>query len=453
MGISILKIINEIAIIYLGMGISILIIYGLWKGKNREYIDVEIGGIIIIIMTLLLSNSIIQTLGLILGLIINILGYSIMGKKEKIVDGIRKWELPILKLFVILGFLIIISAKDFLYLYIGIESISLTFYLLAGIRTGGVQQEASLKYFILGSLGSGLLLFGIVWIYKETGSIDYIEINNILDNKIGPIFIIISLLLKMAAAPLHMWAPDVYEGSPTYITAIFAMYPKLVYLYTIYDLIIGAFYNYQDLISNILMISGLLSITVGSIAAINQTNFKRFIAYSGISHTGWILLGLSTFSDIGLVASFIYLIIYIIMNINTFGVILSFPVFNISHLIGFFKNHPFFGSLLTLNLMSMSGIPPLFGFVSKFFILYALYISNNFFIALVALAISIVGAYNYIRIIKNMAFMPSKFTAPDTFALPLSLSLSLLLAISSWFTLTGIYLTYPLLSLLINSLF
>jgi NADH-quinone oxidoreductase subunit N len=123
---------------------------------------VEIGGIIIIIMTLLLSNNIIQTLGLILGLIINILGYSIMGKKEKIVDGIRKWELPILKLFVILGFLIIISAKDFLYLYIGIESISLTFYLLAGIRTGGVQQEASLKYFILGSLGSGLLLFGIV---------------------------------------------------------------------------------------------------------------------------------------------------------------------------------------------------------------------------------------------------------------------------------------------------
>lgn len=284
MDINITTIMDEITVINIGLAINILLLYGLKNGRDREYIDIEIGGIMVLIMTLVLSNNIIEKLGLLIGLIINILGYSIIS--NKIIDGIKKWELGILKLFIILGLLIIISSKNFLYLYIGIETISLTFYLLAGIKTGGTHQEASLKYFILGSLGSGLLLFGIVWIYKETGSINFIEISNLLDSKIGPVLIIISILLKMAAAPLHMWAPDVYEGSPTYITGIFVMFPKLVYLYILYNMITGVFYNNQELISNILNISGLLSIGLGSIAGINQTNIKRLIAYSGISHTG-----------------------------------------------------------------------------------------------------------------------------------------------------------------------
>lgn len=450
MDINLTTILDEITIINIAITINLLLLYGIKNSRDRTYIDIEIAGIMVIIMTIILSNNIIEKIGLIIILLINLLGYSIIN--NNIIDGIKKWELGILKLFVILGFIIILSSKNFLYLYIGIETISLTFYLLAGIKIGGTHQEASLKYFILGSLGSGLLLFGIVWIYKETGSINFIEISNLLDSNIGPILIIISILLKMAAAPLHMWAPDVYEGSPTYITGIFVMFPKLVYLYILYNLITGVFYNNQELISNILNFSGLLSIGLGSIAGINQTNIKRLIAYSGISHTGWILLGLSSYNTLGLIGSFIYLIIYIIMNINTFGVLLSFPIYNISHLTGFGKLHSFFASLLTLNFMSMTGIPPLFGFISKLLIIYSLYISNNIIFAIITLIISIIGAFNYIRIIKNMFFINTYYTAPDTFSQCISFTLSLLLAISSWFILTGIYLTIPLFSLLIFNL-
>jgi proton-translocating NADH-quinone oxidoreductase chain N len=447
------NLINQLTIIYLSIGIGIMILYGLWQGKDREYKDLEIGSIILIIISILISTNIIEKGGLLIGLIINLLGYSIIdnlmdnkfNKKESIINGIRKWELIILKLFIYLGYLIIIQAHDWIYIYIGIETISLTSYLLAGIKTGGQQQEASLKYFILGSLGSGLLLLGIVWIYKETGTIELI---NILDNQFGTILIIFALLLKLAAAPFHMWAPDVYEGSPTYITSIFAIYPKLVYIYIIYFLMTGTFSSYQIIISDILSIVGILSIIIGSIAAINQTKLKRFIAYSGISHTGWILLGLSTANTIGFIASFIYLIIYIIMNIFTFSLILAFNYSKIAEFSGFIKNHPLLSSLFSLNLMSMAGVPPLVGFVSKIAILYALFINNSYFIAIIAIIISIIGAFNYIRIIKFMSFLSSSYYSPDS-TYSISLTLSLLLAISSWFIISGIYLIIPLIQLII----
>lgn len=444
-------IINQLTLINLSIGMGILILYGLWQGKDREYVDIEVGSIILLIISIIISNKILEQGGLIIGLIISLLGYSIMNnqnqkQKEMVINGIRKWELIILKLFIYLGYLIILSAEDWIYIYIGIETISLTSYLLAGIKTGGQQQEASLKYFILGSLGSGLLLLGIVWIYKETGTIELI---NILDNQLGAILIILSILLKLAAAPFHMWAPDVYEGSPTYITSIFVIYPKLVYIYLLYTLMTGVFSSYQSTISNIFIITGILSIAIGSIAAINQTKIKRLIAYSGISHTGWILLGLSTFNIIGFISSFIYILIYILMNIFTFGLILAFNYSKIAEFTGFLKTHPLLSSLFSLNLMSMAGVPPLVGFISKIGILYALFISNSYFVAIFAICISIIGAFNYIRIIKYMSFISSSYNAPDSNP-SISFSLSLILAISSWFIISGIYLIIPLLKFIIT---
>lgn len=445
MEISIINsIINNLTIVNICLGIAILTIYGLWQGKDREYIDIEIGVLITLIISFILTNNIIEKGGLLLGIIISLMGYSIMNKD---IEGIKKWELPILKLFIILGYLIIISAKDLINLYLGIEAISLTLYLLAGIKTGGQQQEASLKYFILGSLGSGLLLFGMVWIYKEIGSIEYIDIFNLLENTLGINLIIIAILLKMAAAPLHMWAPDVYEGAPTYITFIFAIFPKYVYILILYILMTGAFSNFINNISEILMISGILSIGIGSIAAINQTKIKRLIAYSGIGHTGWIILGLSTNSIIGYIGSMIYILIYIIMNINTFGIILSYSTLNIGHLTGLLRSHPLIASILTLNFMSMAGVPPLLGFISKVLILYALFITNNILFAIITLIISIIGAFNYIRIIKNMTFITPTHVSPDAFSLPISKTLSLLLAATSWLLFTGIYLTLPIIEI------
>ena len=438
------SIINNLTIVNICIGISILTIYGLWLGKDREYVDIEVGVIITLIISYLLTNNSMEKGGIILGIIISLMGYSIMIKE---IDGIKKWELPILKLFIILGYLIIISAKDLINLYLGIEAISLTLYLLAGIKTGGQQQEASLKYFILGSLGSGLLLFGIVWIYKETGSIEYIDIYNLLENTLGINLIIIAILLKMAAAPLHMWAPDVYEGAPTYITFIFAIFPKYVYILILYILMTESFSNFISNISEILMLSGLLSVAIGSIAAINQTKIKRLIAYSGIGHTGWILLGLSTNSIIGYIGSIIYIIIYIIMNINTFGIILSYSTTNIGHLTGLLRSHPIIASIFTLNLMSMAGVPPLLGFISKVLILYALFITNNILFGTIILIISIIGAFNYIRIIKNMTFITPTHVSPDAFTLPISKTLSILLAATSWLLFTGIYLTLPIIEI------
>jgi NADH-quinone oxidoreductase subunit N len=442
------NIINNLTIINICIGISILTIYGLWLSKDREYIDIEIGAILILIISFILSNNLMEKGGIFIIIIINIIGYSIMNKD---IDGIKKWELPILKLFIILGYLIIISANNLINLYLGIEAISLTLYLLAGIKIGGKQQEASLKYFILGSLGSGLLLFGMVWIYKDIGSVEYIDIYNILDNPLGINLIIIAILLKMAAAPLHMWAPDVYEGAPTYITFIFALFPKYVYIIILYLLMTNAFSNFITNISEILMISGILSIMIGSIATINQIKFKRFIAYSGIGHTGWIILGLSTNNIIGYIGSIIYILIYIIMNINTFAIILNYTIDNISQLMGLLRSHPIIASILTLNLMSMAGIPPLLGFISKLLILYALFLTNNIIFAIIALIISIIGAFNYIRVIKYMTFITPTYISPDAFTKPITKTLSIILGITSWLLITGIYLTLPIIQIFIIS--
>lgn len=356
---------------------------------------------------------------------------------------IFNYEFTLLILLSLLGIFLIISARDLIIMYLAIETLSLSLYVLAAVvRSSTYSSEAGLKYFVLGALGSGLLLFGCALIYYSTGLTNFDALSNFVtldpafSNQfsantdshaiyqsrsflIGAVFLIISLLFKLAAAPFHMWAPDVYEGSPTVVTFFFAVVPKISILYLLYKLLFGPFVciffpsdsGFQGL-QLLLVISGVLSIFVGTFAAIYQNRIVRLMAFSAIAHIGFILLGFATGSFASFYSSFIYIILYIFMSINTFTFILS--VYS-SHqykyfadLLAFAKYHPVLAITFSLTLFSIAGIPPLAGFFSKYYILLSL-IDNHFYIvSSIIVVLSVISAYYYIRIIQWMYFSSSR---------------------------------------------
>ena len=318
----------------------------------------------------------------------------------------------------VIGFLIICNSNDLLILYLGIELYSLSFYVLATInRWSQKSTEAGLKYFVLGSLASGLYLFGTSIIYFITGELNYNgiyayiasgEISNLLIT--GCYFLLIGLLFKIAAAPLHMWAPDVYEGAPLLITALFATIPKLPLLVALINLLYGPlvtmFYEIQPLIITCVVFSML----IGSIAGLNQIKLKRLIAYSSISHVGFILLGLSLGTTAGVKASLIYVFIYSITTIALFAVIFLFikKTDYITEIAGYGKRNPILALSLSLLLFSIAGVPPLAGFYSKFLILYESLNKGFYFLTIIAVISSTIALIYYIRITKWMFFKDSK---------------------------------------------
>jgi NADH-quinone oxidoreductase subunit N len=321
-------------------------------------------------------------------------------------------EFTILILISVLGMNIIISSKDLIMLYLGIELLSLSLYILAAIkRNSEYSTEAGLKYFILGAVASGIYLFGSVIIYLITGSTEYISIENYLNYEttinIGAIFIIIALLFKLAAAPFHMWIADVYEGSPTIVTAFFAIVPKISILGALIILLTGAFSGIYNSLQTILIISTILSLIVGAIGALNQSKIKRIFAYSAIGHIGFIFLGLITGSLNGYIASLTYIFIYIIMTIFTFTVILilyknsATPITNI---IGLSRNNKILALSFALVLMSIAGVPPLAGFLSKLLVLNAAILSQLWLITIIAIITSVISAFYYLQLIKLMFF-------------------------------------------------
>lgn len=326
---------------------------------------------------------------------------------------IIEFEFQLLIILSIIGLLLLISSNNLIMFYLSIELSSLSLYILAGIKKNSeLSTESSLKYFILGSLSSGLLLFGITLIYIFTGELDLINIFNLIwyHNQIeiilSLIFILITMLFKLAAAPFHMWAPDVYEGAPTIVTAFFATAPKLAILTVTINLIWFNFYNYINLFENILIFSIILSLFIGSIGALNQTKFKRLIAYSAITHVGFLLLGLLSISIYSLEATIIYIIIYIIMNLATFSIVLT-TLKNtnyISELSGLSRKNLLLAISLSIILFSIAGIPPLAGFISKYFILLETINNQYIFLTILAVIASSIAIFYYIRIIKWMFF-------------------------------------------------
>jgi len=332
---------------------------------------------------------------------------------------IFKIEYPILILSSVLGMMVMISSNDLIVFYMGLELQSLALYVLATFNRDQLKSsEAGLKYFVLSALSSGLLLYGCSLIYGFSGSTNFDVISNQLNSNeyiltFGFVFILVGLAFKISAVPFHMWAPDVYEGSPTSVTLFFTMVPKIAALTVFIRFLYVPFLNLIDQWQMIVIFLSIGSMLFGAIAAIGQTNIKRLIAYSSIGHIGYILAGLTTGSNDGIQSSIIYIFIYVIMNLGLFSCLLMLRrndqyYENIDDLSGLSKNHPLLSLSLLIILFSLAGIPPLAGFFAKFYIFKAVLEYSMYFLAIVGLLSTVVAAFYYLRIIKIIYFDKEK---------------------------------------------
>ena len=347
---------------------------------------------------------------------------------------IFKIEYPILILSSVLGMMVMISSNDLMVFYMGLELQSLALYVLATFNRDQLKSsEAGLKYFVLSALSSGLLLYGCSLIYGFSGSTNFDVISSQLNSNeyvltFGIVFILVGLAFKISAVPFHMWAPDVYEGSPTSVTLFFTMVPKIAALTVFIRFLYVPFLNLIDQWQMIIIFLSIASMLFGAIAAIGQTNIKRLIAYSSIGHIGYTLAGLATGSNEGIQSSIIYISIYIIMNLALFSCLLMLKrnnqyYENIDDLSGLSKNHPLLSLSLLVILFSLAGIPPLAGFFAKFYIFKAVIEQSMYFLAIVGLLSTVVAAFYYLRIIKIIYFDKEKEKYDEDHSLWLKFSL------------------------------
>ncbi len=348
---------------------------------------------------------------------------------------IFKIEYPILILSSVLGMMVMISSNDLIVFYIGLELQSLALYVLATFNRDQLKSsEAGLKYFVLSALSSGLLLYGCSLIYGFSGSTNFDVISNQLNSTnyvltFGIVFILVGLAFKISAVPFHMWAPDVYEGSPTSVTLFFTMVPKIAALTVFIRFLYVPFLNLIDQWQMIIIFLSIASMLFGAIAAIGQTNIKRLIAYSSIGHIGYTLAGLATGSNEGIQSSIVYITIYVIMNLAFFSCLLMLKRNNqyyedIDDLSGLSKNHPLLSLSLLVILFSLAGIPPLAGFFAKFYIFTAVLEQSMYFLAIVGLLSTVIAAFYYLRIIKIIYFDKEKEKYDGDHSLWLKFSLS-----------------------------
>ncbi|MDX1922329.1 MAG: NADH-quinone oxidoreductase subunit NuoN [Alphaproteobacteria bacterium] len=326
-------------------------------------------------------------------------------------------EYPVLVLFATLGMMLMVSAESLLGLYMGLELQSLTLYVLAAFRRDNAKSsESGLKYFVLGALASGLLLYGISLIYGGSGTILFGQLREVItadkppvELVLGFVFILAAMAFKISAVPFHMWTPDVYEGAPTPVTAFFAAAPKLAGIALLIKLLYVPFHGLLAQSTPIILVLSVASMALGAFAAIAQSNIKRMMAYSSIGHVGFALVGLVAGGLEGVQATLLYLLIYLPMTLGAFGIILSLRrddvyLEQISDLAGLSKTRPALAAIMTVFMFSMMGIPPLAGFFSKFYVFLAAVQSGYVWLAVLGVCLSVVGAYYYLRIIKIMYF-------------------------------------------------
>ena len=346
-----------------------------------------------------------------------------------------KIEYPVLILSSVLGMMVMISSNDLIVFYMGLELQSLALYVLATFNRDQLQSsEAGLKYFVLSALSSGLLLYGCSLIYGFSGSTNFDIISSQLNSNeyvltFGIVFILVGLAFKISAVPFHMWAPDVYQGSPTSVTLFFTMVPKIAALTVFIRFLYVPFLNLIDQWQMIIVFLSIASMLFGAIAAIGQTNIKRLIAYSSISHIGYTLAGLAAGTNNGIQSSIVYISIYIIMNLALFSCLLMLKRNNkyyedIKDLSGLSKNHPLLSLSLLVILFSLAGIPPLAGFFAKFYIFKAVIEQSMFFLAVVGLLSTVVAAFYYLRIIKIIYFDEEKEKYDEDHSIWLKFSLT-----------------------------
>ena len=332
-------------------------------------------------------------------------------------DGPRRFEYPVLVLLATTGMMMMISANNLIALYMGLELQSLALYVVAAInRDSARASEAGLKYFVLGALSSGMLLYGASLIYGFTGSTSFPEIATALQASgatlgvvFGLVFIIAGLAFKVSAVPFHMWTPDVYEGAPTPVTAFFAAAPKVAAMALFTRVMVSPFAHVVPQWQQILVFVAIASMALGAFAAIGQSNIKRLLAYSSIGHMGFALVGLAAGTQEGVQGVVIYMLIYMIMTLGTFACVIAMrrngnQVEEISDLAGLGRNNPALGFVLAMLMFSLAGIPPLAGFFAKYFVFLAAVKSGLYVMAVLGVVASVVGAYYYLRIVKIMYF-------------------------------------------------
>ena len=440
--------------IFISLAIMFLLILGVFKKKSSNIIHylsivcLLITGILIINnpsgtqVTLFSGSFIIDNLSSFMK-ILTILGGAfilLMSKKFLKISKIFLIEYPILILSSILGMLVMISSNDLMLFYIGLELQSLALYVLASFNRDQLKSsESGLKYFVLSALSSGLLLYGCSLIYGFSGSTNFDIISNTVNSNhygltFGIVFILVGLSFKISAVPFHMWAPDVYEGSPTPVTLFFSVVPKIAALTVFIRFLYVPFINMMDQWQPIIIFLSIASMIFGAIAAIGQKNWKRLIAYSSIGHIGYALAGLSVGTNEGLQSSIVYISIYIVMNLGFFSCLLMMKKNDlyfetIEDLSGLSKNHPILSLCFLIVLFSLAGIPPLAGFFAKFYIFKSVIEQSMYFLAIVGLLSTVIAAFYYLRIIKVIYFdeQKEKYDPDHNVWLRISLAFSTLL--------------------------
>ncbi|HHI71000.1 MAG TPA: NADH-quinone oxidoreductase subunit NuoN [Rhodobacteraceae bacterium] len=339
--------------------------------------------------------------------------------------GILRFEYPILVVLSAVGMMMMVSAGDLMALYMGLELQSLALYVVASLNRDSIRSsEAGLKYFVLGALSSGILLYGASLVYGFAGSTVFADIIQSAEGRIplgllfGLTFVLMGLAFKISAVPFHMWTPDVYEGSPTPVTAFFATAPKMAAMGLIARVVYDAFGMAIADWSQIIALLAVLSMFLGAIAGIGQRDIKRLMAYSSISHMGFALLGLAAGTVGGVQATLVYMAIYVTMNIGTFAFIMSMekdgrPVTSISALNQYSKVEPLRALAMLVLLFSLAGVPPMVGFFGKFYVLKAAVDADMTWLAVAGVIASVIGAFYYLRIVYYMYFGDSDGEALD----------------------------------------
>ena len=448
--------------IFISVSIMLFLLVGVFK-KNSASLIYNLSNIsLVILLALIINLSSLDTIYLFNSsyLIDNLSNYMkiilvgsgifvmLTGSKYIQVINLNKIEYPILILSSILGMMIMISSNDLIVFYMGLELQSLALYVLASFnRDNLLSTESGLKYFVLSALSSGLLLYGcsLTYGFSESTNFDQILINSTEFNygtTFGIVFILVGLAFKISAVPFHMWAPDVYQGSPTSVTLFFAILPKIAALSVFIKFLYTPFANMNDQWQTIIVFISIASMIFGAVAAIGQKNLKRLIAYSSISHMGYALAGLATVSNQGIQSSITYISIYLVMNLAFFSCLFMLKrndkyYENIEDLSGLSKKHPILSFSLLIVLFSLAGIPPLAGFFAKFYVFLAVIEQSMYFLAIVGLLATVVAAFYYLRIIKIIYFDPEK----EEYETSHNLGLKITLAISTIFILA--YFIYP----------
>ncbi len=333
-------------------------------------------------------------------------------------QGIARFEFPVLMLFATVGMMGMVSAGNLMTLYVALELQSLALYVLAAFARDDVRSsEAGLKYFVLGALASGLLLYGISLVYGFSGTMDFATLARVLSGPaaaspglvVGIVFVIVGLAFKISAAPFHMWTPDVYEGSPSSVTAFFATAPKMAAMALFLRVMSGPFGHLLGSWQLVIQIVSIASMALGALAAIGQTNIKRLMAYSSIGHMGYALIGLAVGTQLGMRGVLVYLLVYLFMSAGTWACIIAMrrqgrAVEQIADLAGLAKTDPGLALAFAVFMFSMAGIPPLAGFFGKLYVFLAAVQSGLWTLAIIGVLTSVVGSYYYLRIVKVMYF-------------------------------------------------